>query len=329
MAHTVQNRLSSGAIPLAVFARTGWRLLFLAAVLVVCQGGTCCEFGREWKPARAVEVYDPVTDEWSQYSTMPWALGRPACCSISGTIYVTGGWSGRPTGSVGLFRLDLGGATWERLQDMPGPRSDHQAVVLGTDLYVLGGMGPDPAGGKGPLDRVEVFDTVMESWSSGPSLATGRRNFGAVELGGIIYAIGGSPGFSQAPLDSVEAYDPAVGSWQPVAPIPDPPEHLVAETDGSVIYVITCKPDVTIYDPIGDTWSPGPVPPPIFRCASVSAVVGDEIFLVQGAQLISWEMVTGTWTERSPRDLKRVSISGAAAGGGLFYILGGVYSQRR
>ena len=273
-----------------------------------------CPAGGGPGPARAdVESYDPVTDIWSQESPMPVGIWMPGCTVMGTWIYVGGGWSGA------FLRYDTLAGTWEELPGIPTPRTDHAIVALGTDLYILGG-----SSGETPVD---VFDTVGDTWSTGPSLSGAHESLEAVELGGWIYALAGR-------TDVVEALDPVSGTWQTVAPLPNPLRYFAAETDGVRIYVMggeyteasggnrTTK-EVWLYDPITDQWTAG-VPLPLEDSLVGAARIGQEIFVLGFTQTpLSLDIVSGTWTWRTPKN-KGLTGVGVAAGGGRLYVFGGI-----
>ena len=205
-------------------------------------------------------------------------------------------------------------------------------VALGSDLYVLGGL----KGGDGSAS-VEVFNTATETWNTAPDMLFPRFCFGAVELGGLIYVMGGTHTTTTL-YDQIEALDPGLGLWQPRLQMPAPGWCLAGETDGTLIYAIgifqiapsTRAYEVNIYDPGTDTWSNGP-PMPV-EGVPASDIVGTEIFVVltesrdMGRTLLSFDTVSGTWTTRSPRSVNTAH-PGVAASGGLLYVFGGRGAQ--
>jgi len=58
-----------------------------------------------------------------------------------------------------------------------------------------------------PLDCVERYDPVANSWSTVVSMSCPRGGVGVAALGGKLYAVGGHDGTNY--LSSVEEYDPS------------------------------------------------------------------------------------------------------------------------
>ncbi|HZN24510.1 MAG TPA: hypothetical protein VFB75_09800, partial [Burkholderiales bacterium] len=81
---------------------------------------------------------------------------------------------------------------WEDLPDqvnMPTPRQNAAAAVLGSKIYVIGGQDGTDQPREGRV--VEIFDTATGAWSTGPLLPKRRRFPAAAVLDGTIYVIGG------------------------------------------------------------------------------------------------------------------------------------------
>ena len=94
------------------------------------------------------------------------------------------------------------------LAPLPTARNNLEVVFVAGNLYAIGG-------GVGyPWDTtavVEVYDPLLEAWSSGPSLSAGKAAFGAgVDGLGRIYAFGGVTGTGAAHTSSVERLDPSI-----------------------------------------------------------------------------------------------------------------------
>lgn len=230
---------------------------------------------------------------------MPLESHGTRCTDIAGTIYV----SGFGHGGTFLLRFDPAQRTWEQLPDAPVPvQAEHDVVSLGADLYLLG---------SGTL--VQIFDTLSETWSMGPDMLNPHYRPAAVELAGVIYAIGGHN-------DKLEALDPVLGAWQDLAPVPQEVTGHAAETDGARIFVVSW--DVWIYDPTLDAWSNGPSPPGVGYVRD-SGVIGDEIFVLGYRQeMYALDATTLTWSARPPRQRFRIW-SGVTESGGYLYAIGG------
>ncbi|MCB0217827.1 MAG: hypothetical protein H6648_09925 [Caldilineae bacterium] len=81
-------------------------------------------------------------------------------------------------------------AEWERMADKPSPVRDARAVEAQAFIVVPGGC--DAAGQ--PSDRVEIYDTESDSWSTGPNLPVPVCDYALAYLTGRIYLFGGRTG---------------------------------------------------------------------------------------------------------------------------------------
>jgi len=102
----------------------------------------------------AVEVYDPLTDTWSQKTPMPTARDYLGTSVVNGKIYAVGGFGGPnlaflPTAEV----YDVSTDTWKALTDMPTAKTTTMSAV-GGQIYAIGG-----GNWAGRFATVEVFDT--------------------------------------------------------------------------------------------------------------------------------------------------------------------------
>src|ERR1043165_541040 len=94
---------------------------------------------------------------------------------------------------------------------MANGRTDFGAVLLSNGKVLVAG------GTNGsPLNGVEIYDPVVNTWSAAASLITGRNGHTVTLLpNGKVLVVGGhgAPGF----LNSVELYDPASNTWSAAA----------------------------------------------------------------------------------------------------------------
>jgi N-acetylneuraminic acid mutarotase len=124
-----------------------------------------------WTGVSNVEVYNPITDTWTQVSSMPRTWHSHTASGIDGMMYIIGGLDheslkqfkeGKITEDemVETLRViyvyDPATDTWATSADrLPTPRSCLTAVVVDGKIYAIGGM-QDDATPK--LRTVEEFD---------------------------------------------------------------------------------------------------------------------------------------------------------------------------
>jgi len=151
-------------------------------------------------------VYNPTTGTWRRGADHAVGLNGPAVAAVGNDLYLIGGFrheelSCGPSFCRVVTREGIAGdvrryraATnaWEDLPDqvnMPTPRQNAAAAVLGSKIYVIGGQDGTDQPREGRV--VEIFDTATGAWSTGPLLPKRRRFPAAAVLDGTIYVIGG------------------------------------------------------------------------------------------------------------------------------------------
>lgn len=167
-----------------------------------------------------IDVYDPVTKEWSTPGSLPLerqTSDNAAFTDPSGNhVYVTGGYEQNYTALSATYRFNAQLAFEQRIvsiepkDDLNRARGDVQAVNAGPRgelAYVTGGFTDDACL---PLNSVEKYDVDDDEWTTAPSLNTGRSDKALVELNGKIYALGGETQYEGA-CDDGDGNDLAVG----------------------------------------------------------------------------------------------------------------------
>ncbi len=120
------------------------------------------------------EVYDPSTNTWTSLAPMPLAVyDHYATVAVKvkdkDKIYIFGGFTsaGIATDEVQIY--DIATDTWSSGASMPTPRADAMVGVIQGQIAVFGGRtDTDPAGVN--LRVTELYDPLMNTWSSGPDM---------------------------------------------------------------------------------------------------------------------------------------------------------------
>jgi uncharacterized protein (TIGR03437 family) len=95
---------------------------------------------------------------------------------------------------------------------MPEPRAASGVAVIGSKIYVAGGLAR-----SGSVANFDVFDTETRRWTSLPPMPTARDHLTAQAVNGKVYAIAGR---AAAVFAANEEFDPATNAWVRRAPIP-------------------------------------------------------------------------------------------------------------
>ena len=120
--------------------------------------------------------------------------------------------------------------TWSAIDGLETPRDDFGTAVVGSDIWVLGGM----TGERGNrLLNIEVFDTASQTWTTSEvEMPVGVASFEVVAVGPRIYAFGGFDAASQA-MDFAAVLDTGTGRWRDLPPLPHARyAHTVTTFDG-------------------------------------------------------------------------------------------------
>ena len=97
------------------------------------------------------------------------------------------------------------GKGWKALKPIGGgPRQEHAVAAVNGQVYLIGGIEPDGAGGIVTTPRMEVYDTRRDTWSEAAPLPVPMNHPNVAAVGGKIYVLGALSGGSswQALRDS-------------------------------------------------------------------------------------------------------------------------------
>ena len=181
--------------------------------------------------------------------------------------------------AVVLWRFDPAAKTWTVLAPLPAPRGVGALVLDGRTLHFFGGADINRKDSAShwtlDLDR----DTA---WQTAAPLPNARSHLGAVEVDGLVYAVGGQHHQNKHAIaqGEVDAWDPATGRWTLVAPLPTARSHVNASTAVFQGRIVVAGGDPTpnlptdavdAYDPMSGAWSTlAPLPQPDYAGIAVS-----------------------------------------------------------
>jgi N-acetylneuraminic acid mutarotase len=199
-------------------------------------------------------VYNPQNDTWRPRAAMP--TYDSSLAQVPGQVAVVGGkiyifdqsegsiGPGRPNDPKPMFNLVYDVATdawahWPALlatgaRGNPISLAGDSMVAIGTKILVIGGndiglwctgqcsIHPDPS----PISQYNFeYDTVTGRWTRRTDMPTGRAGLVTVNVGGIVYAIGGVTSNANSPhplttgyTDHNEAYTPCSEFCAPFQP---------------------------------------------------------------------------------------------------------------
>lgn len=191
-----------------------------------------------------------------------------------------------------------------------------------TCLAACGGGGSEAATPPPP-------PPLPPGWARLADMPAGLAKFGAVAVGGRIYAAGGYD-----TRRSFYIYDIAANTWASGPNLPQGTDNLaVLERDGKVVALGgEAGTAMQVFDPATSAWAAGPVLPAP-RFATAAANLGGALHLAGGwnlsnsasASLTRHDRLAAgatTWTSAAPLATAR-NAAGAAVIGGRLYVVGG------
>ena len=166
-----------------------------------------------------VFIYDPLIDTWAETVPLPLPNGGDHCnlASAHGNLCLLGALVRAQCPALaegGTFEFDPATLKWTRVGEMPTPRAASGVAVVGTKIYVAGGIS-----GNTNYAAMKVFDVVTREPTRLPDMPTRRDHLVARVVDEKIYAIAGHPGRGQN-TPANEKYDPVTVAWRARAAIP-------------------------------------------------------------------------------------------------------------
>jgi uncharacterized protein (TIGR03437 family) len=230
--------------------------------------------------------YDPRIDQWLERASVPIAGGADHCnvAAAGGKLYLLGAIRvGTSFVDGSTWEYDPAQDRWERVGQMGTPRGASGVAVVGTNIYVAGGLTA-----AGSVADFEVFDTVEGRWSTLTRMPTARDHLTAQTVNGRIYAIAGR---AAGDLNANEEYEPSTNQWRSRAPIPTARGGLGSANVDGRIQVFggegnSGTPEGTFcqneeYDPPANVWRTlAPMPTP--RHGLYGVTVGRRVFVPSG-----------------------------------------------
>ena len=194
------------------------------------------------RPTQAVYAFHLSLRKWASLPPVPVHCDSGAAsCARGDDVYVCGVGDARR----GLVRLDTKLLTWHVLASMATGRRGHAIVVIGSFLYVVGGMAEDASdssdGSRSSTAVVERYDTRNDCWKEVGSLAEPVWAASAVVLRNKIHLMGGFQGQDKdnaKPTSLVQTFDPATKFARVSSQLPFPMALTRAVVKSGAVYVM-------------------------------------------------------------------------------------------
>jgi N-acetylneuraminic acid mutarotase len=128
--------------------------------------------------------YSVLDNSWQRLSDLPARLHGHSAVAVQNQVWVFGGRLQTGEEVSSLYRYDLLTDTWQEVglssSEWPSPRYGHQAVVIGRQMLILGGI--DTPFFPRSLGDIWSFDLVKQVWNQLEEYETGLARMAAVAL---------------------------------------------------------------------------------------------------------------------------------------------------
>jgi len=200
---------------------------------------------------------------------------------LAGRDLVMGGGETASIAAVQALRPGAGAPAATTISELPGPRSDCDAVSIGETVYLIGGYD----GSTGDPEVLDTTDGVR--YGTVASLPVPVRYPAVAVLDGMIYVIGGEtvggPANGEATRD-IQLVDPLTGSARVVASMPQPLEAAAAFAVAGHLYVAggNTAPSASETDTSSAIWAFNPLTRKVLRAGTLRVAVSNAGFAVIG-----------------------------------------------
>lgn len=262
--------------------------------------------------------------EWKEKAKLPQPM-RGAAVSCNNKIYFMEAHSK----ISGVYEYNVVEDTWKKTTNMITRGWNVNLVEIDGLIYAIGGSG----GTKGPLDRLEVYNPLNNTWNVLAPMPTGRQHNTSCVVNDKIYVMGGITKSSITnkivKTDKNEVYNPISNSWQTLSPLPMSCESSIISAVGNNIYVL-CGNILWKYDTLSDTWETKKNCPVRISILLGSSVINDKIIFPGGqnkdgkavSSVYIYDTTNDTWI-KSTNLPKPIQIGGITTLNGKIYMIGG------
>ncbi|WP_438423596.1 Kelch repeat-containing protein [Aquimarina macrocephali] len=262
--------------------------------------------------------------EWKEKAKLPQPM-RGAAVSCNNNIYFMEAHSK----VSGVYEYNVVEDIWKKTTNMITRGWNVNLVEIDGLIYAIGG-----AGGAGkPLDRLEAYNPLNNTWNVLAPMPTGRQHNTSCVVNDKIYVMGGIAKSNRTnkivKTENNEVYNPKSNSWQTLSPLPTPCGDPIISAVGNNIYVL-CGDVLWMYDTLSDIWETKKNCPVWISILLGSAVINDKIIFPGGqnkdekavSSVYIYNTTNDTWI-KSTNLPKPIQIGGIATLSGKIYMIGG------
>jgi len=205
---------------------------------------------------RAEPMYVKMNPEWIGLATLGVPRFGGAMFIYNNVLFTVGGVSRTGVTST-VEKIDLSTMSRSYGSSMPAPRAHFAFGVIGTKLYVLGGL---DRGGM-PTNTIYVYDIANNSWSTlSTTLPKNIAYCAGAVLGTAIYVIGGIDDQGNI-LKDTYAFDTSSNTVSAKASMNTARQNHSCAALGGKIYCFggddgsNPLQSIEVYDPSANTWT--------------------------------------------------------------------------
>jgi N-acetylneuraminic acid mutarotase len=205
---------------------------------------------------KATPVYIKMNPEWAGLVSMGIPRYGGAMFIYSNTLYIVGGMT-RTGVTSAVEKIDLPTQTRSHGTSMTEPRSHFAFGLVGTKLYILGGIDR----GAMPRNTIYVYDIPNNSWSTlSTTLPKNIAYCGSAVLGNVVYIIGGTDDQGNI-LKDTYAFDTSNNTISSKASMNTARQNHACAPLGGKIYCFggdggsNPLQSIEVYDPSTNTWT--------------------------------------------------------------------------
>ncbi len=260
-------------------------------------------------------VTPPTTCDWEDLANSSLSKVEAQSIKMNNKLYTFAGFlSGLQITPVTEV-YDPATNSWSTVAPMPTAVTHMGAVGVGDEIWILAGFVGNHPGVA--TDKVQIYNTLTDSWSVGPALPNPRGSGAGVYSQGKIHFFGGL--LPDRRTDVGEHYILDVNNlsagWQAAAPMPNPRNHLSGAAINGKIYAIggqfghdngaSDKDFLHEYDPVTDSWTrKADLPSDRSHFEPGTMVHNNKIIIVGGRRggaflndVTEYDPVTDSWAE--------------------------------
>lgn len=208
--------------------------------VLVMLGGVEAE-GAVFRSRQRVHAFNLLLRKWFPLAPVPLGCDSGAACCVKGDdIFVSGAGDTRQ----GLVQYDSERNTWRLLAPMLVGRRGHAVVVIGSYLYVVGGV-TESDGSTGSFNPPRSYTTVTverynirtNTWKVVGALAEAVWGASAVVFRDKIHVFGGFHG-KDKPTTIVQIFDPGSKSSRVTSQLPFPVALSRAVVSDGTVFIL-------------------------------------------------------------------------------------------